>query len=244
MKVGEKHDCRARVLPHRKERPVQDGLHCKTNNYVRSSIAWCWQRVEKYNVHKHVANGEAMFEISAVSGGEADVISQNSSASVQVASAGNWGRPKPKLSDHMRRICVISCTSYSIDRADLILWRSRWHGSSNRSANDGRVKSQSTSHYRGVTRLDGARGRKQVWCPRARTWDLSEANLLHWRKNFWHGWDFSAPPAVIWPPIVIRRHEKCVPFPPSLRPCATITVRRKEQSAYNFCLLYCYKWTG
>ena len=33
---------------------------------------------------------------------------------------------------------------------------------------------------RGVTRLDGARGKKQVWRPHVRTWGLSEANVLHW----------------------------------------------------------------
>ena len=32
--------------------------------------------------------------------------------------------------------------------------------------------------YRGVTRLDSARGKKQVWRPHVRTWDLLEANLL------------------------------------------------------------------
>ena len=31
----------------------------------------------------------------------------------------------------------------------------------------------------GITRLDGARGKKQVWRPHVRTWDLSEANELH-----------------------------------------------------------------
>ena len=31
---------------------------------------------------------------------------------------------------------------------------------------------------RGVTRLDGARGKKQVWRPSVRTWGLSEANVL------------------------------------------------------------------
>jgi len=51
--------------------------------------------------------------------------------------------------------------------------------------------------HSGVTRLDGARGKKQVWRPRVRTWGLSEANLLYWRKYLWHCWDFSAPPAVI-----------------------------------------------
>jgi len=46
---------------------------------------------------------------------------------------------------------------------------------------------------RGVTRLDGARGKKQVWRPRVRTYGLSEANVLYWRKYLWHCWDFSAP---------------------------------------------------
>jgi len=35
---------------------------------------------------------------------------------------------------------------------------------------------------RGVTRWDGARGKKQVWRPRVRNWGLSEANVLYWRK--------------------------------------------------------------
>jgi len=42
----------------------------------------------------------------------------------------------------------------------------------------------------GVTRLDGARVKKQVWCPHVRTWGLSEANVLYWRKYLWHCWDF------------------------------------------------------
>ena len=53
---------------------------------------------------------------------------------------------------------------------------------------------------RGVTRLDGAWGKKQVWRPHVQTWGLSEANVLRWRKYLWHCWDFSAPQAVI------RRH--------------------------------------
>jgi len=50
---------------------------------------------------------------------------------------------------------------------------------------------------RGVTRLDGARGKKQVCRPHIWTWDLSEANVLYWRKYLWHCWDFSTPSAVI-----------------------------------------------
>jgi len=43
-----------------------------------------------------------------------------------------------------------------------------------------------------------------------------EANVLYWRKCWWHCWDFSVSHAVIWRPIVIRRQKNCVP--PSLRP--------------------------
>jgi len=47
--------------------------------------------------------------------------------------------------------------------------------------------------FRGVTRLDGARGKKQVWRPHVRTWVFTEANVLYRRKYLWHCWDFSAP---------------------------------------------------
>jgi len=50
---------------------------------------------------------------------------------------------------------------------------------------------------KGVTRLHGARSKKQVWRPHGRIWVLSKANLLYWKKYLWHCWDFSAPPAVI-----------------------------------------------
>jgi len=42
---------------------------------------------------------------------------------------------------------------------------------------------------RGVTRLNGAWGKKQVWRLRIRTWGLSEAIVLYWRKYMWHWWD-------------------------------------------------------
>jgi len=70
---------------------------------------------------------------------------------------------------------------------------------------------------RGVTRLDGARGKKQVWRPRGRTWGLWEANVLYWRKYLWYCWEFSGAPAVI------RRPGSCSPLaPPSLRPWLTL----------------------
>ena len=59
---------------------------------------------------------------------------------------------------------------------------------------------------RGVTRLEGAWGKNQICCPHVRTWGLSEANVLHWRKYLWHCWDFSAPPAVI------RHPGNCAPL--------------------------------
>ena len=85
--------------------------------------------------------------------------------------------------------------------------------------------------YRGATEQGSNEvwwrpGKKQVWRPHVRTWDLSEANILYWKKYLRHCWDFSAPPAVIrrsrqWfgAPIVIRHLWNCAPLAPiSLRP--------------------------
>ena len=68
---------------------------------------------------------------------------------------------------------------------------------------------------RGATRLDGARGKKQVWRPYVRTWGLSEANVVHWSscdivRTFRHPHSDSAPgelcplPPVITPLITAR----------------------------------------
>jgi len=51
---------------------------------------------------------------------------------------------------------------------------------------------------RDVTKLDGARDKKQVWRPHVWTWDLSEANALHWStcdivRTFWRPHSDSAP---------------------------------------------------
>ena len=72
---------------------------------------------------------------------------------------------------------------------------------------------------RGVTRLDGARGKIQVWRPHFRTWGLPEANVLYWRMYVWHCWDFLAPPQYFSAPRVIRRPGNCALIAPSLRPC-------------------------
>ena len=61
-------------------------------------------------------------------------------------------------------------------------------------------------NVRGITSLDGARGKKQVWRPRVRSWVLSEENVLYWRNYLRHCQDFSTP------------EELCPLCPPSLRP--------------------------
>jgi len=68
---------------------------------------------------------------------------------------------------------------------------------------------------RGVARLDGARGKKQLWRPHVRTWALSGANLLHWRKHLWYCWDFRRPPQWFSAWGIVS------PFP-SLRPCSAV----------------------
>ena len=47
-------------------------------------------------------------------------------------------------------------------------------------------------YCRGVTSLDGGRGKKQVWRPHIQTWNLSKTNLLYW-STCKIVWTFSAP---------------------------------------------------
>ena len=65
---------------------------------------------------------------------------------------------------------------------------------------------------RGVTRLDGARGKKQVWRPYVWTWGLSEANVLRWRKYLWHCWAFSATQQWFGAPVLTRRPGNFAPL--------------------------------
>jgi len=91
------------------------------------------------------------------------------------------------------------------------------------------------SGTQGVTRLDGARSKKQVWRPHVRTWALSEANVPYWRKYLWHCWDFSGPPAVIGhSPQCFDIRGICSPFP-SLRPCRHVKFNCMMQFMY-FCI--------
>jgi len=82
--------------------------------------------------------------------------------------------------------------------------------------------------FRGVTRLDVARGKKQVWRPHVRTWYLSDAYIRYWRKCLQHCWDFSTPTAVNRRPIVIRRPGNCAPLAPFV-PTPTKIQRRTFQ---------------
>ena len=52
---------------------------------------------------------------------------------------------------------------------------------------------------RGIPRLDGVRGKKEVWRHHFRIWGLLGANVLFWRKYLQHYWDFSAPGALCAP---------------------------------------------
>ena len=60
-----------------------------------------------------------------------------------------------------------------------------------------------------VTRLDGARGKKQIWRLHVWTWGLSEANVLYWRNYFWHCWDFRLPSQSFGAPIAICHPGNC-----------------------------------
>ena len=72
---------------------------------------------------------------------------------------------------------------------------------------------------RGITSLDGARGKKQVWRPCVQTWGLPEANVLHWRscdivRTFRH-------PAVIRRPPSDSASGELWPLPPVVTPMIT-----------------------
>jgi len=89
------------------------------------------------------------------------------------------------------------------------------------------------SWSRGVTRLDGSRGKKQVWRP-------SEANVLYWGKCLWYFGDFSAHPTAI------RRPPQWFgPWwlvaggisPLSIRPCPEVLLRHSSNCFANNLML-------
>ena len=67
--------------------------------------------------------------------------------------------------------------------------------------------------------VPGTRSKFGVWRPNVRTWGLSEANVLYWRKYLWHCCFFSAPHAVISRPHVDSATGELFSLSPSLRPC-------------------------
>ena len=71
---------------------------------------------------------------------------------------------------------------------------------------------------RGVSRLDGARGKKQVWRPHVRIWGLHEVNVLYWRKYCDIVGTFSGTPQSFGAPIALRRPGNCSPLPPLVTP--------------------------
>jgi len=84
---------------------------------------------------------------------------------------------------------------------------------------------------RGATKLDGARGKKQVWRSYVRTWGLSETNVVHWSscdivRTFRRS-------AVIRRLIVIWRPGNCAPCPSSLRPWLLHAETRLKKSWYT-----------
>ena len=79
-----------------------------------------------------------------------------------------------------------------------------------------------------VTKLDGARGKKQVWRPYVWTWGLSEANALYWRscdivRTF-------RRPAVIRRPHSASAPGELCPLTLSLRPWLLRTATRLNKS--------------
>ena len=82
---------------------------------------------------------------------------------------------------------------------------------------------------RGVTRLDGARGKKQVWHPHVQTCGLLEANVLHWSTC-----DiirtFQRPPQWFGSLIVGRRQGNCAPCTPVVAPLITVRSDAPQQT--------------
>jgi len=72
-------------------------------------------------------------------------------------------------------------------------------------------------HARDGTRLDGTRDNKQVRScrPHIRTWGLSEANVLYWRKTCDIVGPFQRPTQWFRAPMAIRRLGNRSPFPPN-----------------------------
>ena len=89
---------------------------------------------------------------------------------------------------------------------------------------------------RRVTRLDGARGKKQLWHPNIRTWGISEGNLLYWRKYLWMLGRFATSGRHLATPAGIQRPGNCAPLTP--RRCAP-----DRRWANYSCLFFRQRWS-
>jgi len=78
---------------------------------------------------------------------------------------------------------------------------------------------------RGITRLDGVRGKKQVWRPHVRTWDILQVNIVYWRKCLWHCCDVSATLQSFGAPIVTERLGNCAPLAALVMPLVKVVLR-------------------
>ena len=94
---------------------------------------------------------------------------------------------------------------------------------------------------RGVTRLDGARRKKQVWRPHVPIWILTEAKLLYCRKYLWYCWDFRCPPQwfstpeVIWRPEIVLAPGDC--YATAYTQAYKICINCVQMRAWNAALL-------
>jgi len=96
-------------------------------------------------------------------------------------------------------------------------------------------------------RLDGARGKKQVWHPHVRTWGLWKANALEEstydivgtfrRLSQWFG-----APQCFSAPIVVRRPGNCEPLPALVTPLITLKIILNEKVGYHFCQVILLFW--
>ena len=93
-----------------------------------------------------------------------------------------------------------------------------------------KYRSKSVQQYRGVTRLDGARGKKQVWYLHGRTWEIFrkqmyciEGSTCDIVGNFRH------PPQSFGAPIVIQRPANCSLLAPLRYAPATVLLPNYAQ---------------
>ena len=109
----------------------------------------------------------------------------------------------PDLANKLRILLLV--TDFT-NRDELVFSWPAWANYGFELATKGLIQSHMASD---VTRLDGARSKKQVWRPHVRNWGRGEENMLHWRKHLWHFWTFRRPPYWFGAPMATRRLGNC-----------------------------------